>query len=544
MTRPAVIPPPRSILQLKRGFDILAKLLALTLGPTQGIVLASTDLQPRPEVLTDAATIARRITELPDPEQNVGLMLLRNLVWRMHERVGDGGALAAVLAQAILEHALRSVRAGANPVLVANGIRRAAQDAIQHLTQISQPVQGEADLVAVAYAATGEEKLSWVLGEMFDLLGPRAYIQVEEYVAPYLERVYQEGGRWQAELISPYLVSAPTLGRAVQQDCRVALYDGTLSSQDEVRPLLELAGGQQPARLLLCAQRVSSDALNLLVATHLQTELKIVAVSLTRTGEQGLSDLNDLALLSGARVVSPVLGRRLDMIRLEDLGLARRVEASAQELFMVGNADAGQGAASYGAELRREIELLSQRLQALPIGDDGRPELEMRLGRLSGSAGVLKVGAISQPERDYLHQRAEQGVKILRATLEEGVLPGGGCAYLHCIGPAQAQLPGMSGDEAMGVRALALALQAPFAQILRNAGEHAPALHAQQILDCPVGYFYDVLKGQVRLAREAGVLDSTRILRAALETAVSGALMALSTDTLVIKRKPKVSYEP
>jgi chaperonin GroEL len=542
MTRPAVIPPPRSIIQLKRGFDILAKLLALTLGPTQGVVMSSTDLKPRPEVLIDAATIARRITELPDPEQNVGLMLLRNLVWRMQERVGDGGAMAAVLSQAILEHALRGVRAGANPVLVANGVRQAAQVAVEYLAQISQPVQGEEDLVAVARSATGEDDLSWVLGEMFDLLGPRAYIQVEEYVAPYLDRSYLEGGRWQAELISPYLISAPTLRRAVQQDCLVALYEGTLSSQDDVRQLLELAGAHKPERLFLAAQKISGDALNLLVATHLQTELKVVAVSLKRVGDGGQADLADLALLSGARVISPIIGRRLDMIRMEDLGRARRVEASAEELLLVGTAETGD--ASHGAELRREIENLSQRLQALPFGDDSRAELEMRLGRLSGSAGVLKVGAISRTEREYLHQRAEQGVKVLRATLEEGVLPGGGSAYLQCIRPVQDQLPAASSDEAVGVRALVKALQAPFEQILRNSGENAPARFVQDVLAHPVGYFYDVLSGQVILSRDAGVLDSTRILRAALETAVSGALMALSTDTLVIKRKPKVSYEP
>lgn len=537
MTRPAVVPPPRSTLQLKRGFDALAKLLALTLGPTQGVVLSSSDLKPRPEVLTDAATIARRIIKLPDPEQNVGLMLLRNLVWRMHERVGDGGALAAVLAQAILEQALRGVRAGANPVLVASGIRGAARAAVEHLAQLSQPIQDEDDLVAVARAATGEEALSWVLGEMFDLLGPRAYIQVEDYAAPYLERVYLEGGRWQAELISPYLINAPTLRRAVQQDCRVALYDGILTTQDEVRPLLELAAAQRPARLLLVAQRISGDALNLLAAMHLQTELKLVAVSLKRAGEKAQSDLADLGLLSGAQVLSPVLGRRLEMIRPDDLGWARRVEANAEELLVVGRATSGD-------EVRREIERLSQRLQSLPIGDEGRSELEMRLGRLSGSAGVLKVGAITLTERDYLHQRAERGIKVLRGALEEGVLPGGGSAYLHCVSVAQAQLARAGSDEAVGVHSLARALHAPFEQILRNSGEPAPARYAQEILVRPFGYLYEVIRKEIVPARQAGVLDSACVLRAALETAVSGALMALSTDTLVIKRKPKVSYEP
>lgn len=301
--------------------------------------------------------------------------------------------------------------------------------------------------------------------------------------------------------------------------------------------MLYLAGAQTPARLFLAAQRISGEALNLLAATHQQTELKIVAVSLKRASEKAQADLSDLALLSGARVVSPISGRRMEMIRKDDLGRARRVEAGAEDLLFV-------GAASPGAEVRREIERLNQRLQSLPIGDEGHPEIEMRLGRLSGSAGVLKVGAITQTERDYLHQRAEKGIKVLRATLEEGALAGGGSAYLHCIRPALEQLSAANDDEVMGVRAVARALQAPFERILRNGGVESPARLAQDILDLPVGYFYDVVKGQIALARQAGILDSTRVLRAALETAVSGALMALSTDTLVIKRKPKVSYEP
>ncbi len=537
MKHPTVIEYPQSIQKLKEGFDLLANLLSLTLGPTQGSVLSTTELKPKPEVLSDAATIVRRITDLPDPELNVGAMLLRNLVWRMHERVGDGGALAAVLAQAMLRRAARCLAAGANPVLLSNGMRKAAAAAADGLRRFSQMIEDEDDLTAVARAATGQEALSRVLGEMFDLLGSHAYITVEEYLAPYLERVYLDGGRWQASLVSPYLINAPGMGRGIQADCRVALYDGAIERAEDVRPLLEIAGQEKVGALLLAAHKISGEALNLITATHQRSALKIVAVSLKRSGEKAHDDLIDLELLSGAQVISPVIGRRLEGIGVRDLGKARRVEAGADDLFVVG----GSGDP---AQVRQQIERLQARLNRLEPGADEKGELEMRLGRLSGSAGILKVGALTQAERDFLHQRAEQGIRVLRATLGEGVLPGGGTAYLHCVAPVQMQTQDLQGDEAMGAAIVLDALQAPFRVILHNAGVGEPGAIQEDILKRSVGYLYDVVRKEIVPARQAGVLDSTGMLVAALETATSGAMMALSTDTIVLKRKPKVSYEP
>jgi chaperonin GroEL len=464
-------------------------------------------------------------------------MLLRNLVWRMHERLGDGGALAAVLAQALFESSVRFVAAGANPILVLSGMKQGAQAALAHLLTLSQPVQGEEDLAAVANSVTGQPELSWMLGEMFDLLGPLAYVTVEEYAAPYLERVYLDGGCWQAGLISPYLINSPIAGRAVLPECQVLLYDGSLSSAQEVRPLLELVSGYKPPHVLIAAQRIGEEALTMLVGTSQQTEMKIIAVSLKRAGAKAHADLHDLSLLTGAALISPETGRKLEGVRPEDLGRARRAEASAEELLVFG----GGGQAS---ETRRQIELLQRQLQALPIGDDGRGEIELRLGRLSGSAGILKIGAHTQSERDFLRQKAEQGIKVLRVALEEGVIVGGGAAYLHCISSVQSKLASLQGDEAMGARAVIRALEAPFRAILHNARTPAPGVILEQILQKPPGFYYDVVAHQVVEARRYGVLDSARVVRAALETAVSGAAMALSTEILVLKKNPKVSYEP
>lgn len=540
--RPAVIPYPESIQQLQKGFDQLADLLALTLGPTQGVVLSSKEGGARPEVLTDAATIARRFLALPDPRQDVGAMLLRNLVWKMEERLGDGGATAAVLAQALLRQGLRYVMAGANPMAVLDGIRQGARAAREELARLSQPVQGEADLQAVALSVTGLPELSDILAELYDLLGVHAHITIEDYILPYLERVYLDGGRWLGQLASPYLVNAPASRKAVLTECQVALYNGPLSQGDQVLPLLELAIQQKgsedkPRPLVLVAQAIREEALNTLVATHTRGGLKIAAFALKRAGEKALVDLQDLAWLSGAAVIDPQTGRSFDYLQAAELGRFRRVEAGPEDLVAVG----GEGDR---AALRAQIEVLEAQRRGLPWGDEQLSEIELRLGRLTGSVAVLKLGALTKPEREFQHRKAEQGLKALQAALEEGLLPGGGTAFLHCLEAVRAVEKTLNGDSALGARAWQAALPAPFERLCRNAGIETPGVVREEILRQPPGSVYDLAHGRLVEARQGGLLDPTRVLRMALETAASGAAMALSTDTLVLKRKPKVSYEP
>lgn len=537
MTKPEVIHYPEALQSLKRGFDYLTKLLALTLGPTQGVVLSENEMRDRPEALSDSATIARRVLELPDRRENVGAMLLRNLVWRMHERVGDGGAIAAVLSQAILERAARYAIAGANPVGLQGGIRKAARAAVGQLKTMSQPAQGEDDLVAVVQSVTGQMELSFILGEMFDLFGSQAHIIIEDYMAPYLDRVYLDGGLWQGRLISPYLINAPSLGRAVLADCQVALFDGNISEIEQVQPLLELAIAHSTPHLMLVAHAIQGDALNTLVATHQRSKLKIIAAALKRAGEKAHTDLLDLAVLSGATLISPQSGRRLQSFQAGDFGRARRAEAGAEDIQI-------SGGSGDSAEVRRQVEIMQSRLRRLPLGDEQRPEFEMRLGRLAGGIGVLKIGALTQGERDFMHQKAEQGIKAVRATLEEGVLPGGCTAYLHCIPALEALSKETEGDEALGIRAVLQALDAPFNYLLRNAGIDTPGVVRQSVLNTPPGQVYDVLSGRLVEARQARILDSAKMIRAALESATSGAALALSTGTIILKRKPKISYEP
>ena len=535
---PKVILAPKARRVLRAGFDQMARLLAVTLGPTHGIVFNSTALKPTPEPITDAATIARRITALPDRGQDVGAMLLRSLVWRVHQRIGDGTATTAVLAQAILEQASRYVAAGASPVRVQAGIQEATCRVIAALQDMASPVNCQEQLASLAYTATLEPELSFILGEMFDLLGKHAHIVIEKYMAPYMEREYIEGGQWHAKLVSPHLVSTVGSGKAVSRDCNVVLFNGNLSGAEEVLPLIKILSQSEQKNLLLAAQKISDAALNTLVATFVQNKQKLqfVLVDLVQAGEKALNDLQDLSLLTGARLFNPIAGDQLKAIKPTDMGSAKRAEANAEYLRVSG----GKGDL---ALVREQINALQKYLDRLTFDDSQVAELKMRLGRLSGSMGILKIGAHTQNERDILHQKAQQGVYALQAALDAGILPGGGTAYLHCIAPVE-KMESFDEDERMGYRAVAHALRRPFEQLLQNAGESNFGRLAHEIMAATPGLVYDIRERKIRSTTESGVLDAAQTLIVSLETASSGAQMALSTDVLVLKRKPKISYEP
>ncbi|MEM7112628.1 MAG: TCP-1/cpn60 chaperonin family protein [Chloroflexota bacterium] len=542
MPTPYVIAQPDAAYYLKQGYDQVANVLAVTLGPTRGAVLNYSTTKERPELLNDAATIARRIVAIPDRRQDVGAMLMRQLVWRMHKEVGDGGATTAVLAKAILHEGTKMITAGANAVLVQNGIKKATKTAVSALRSLAQPITSQEQLAAVAQAVTAHADLAWVLGEMFSLLGPQAHISVESYVAPYLERAYLEGGRWSGQLISPYLITAPTTQRAIQTDCWVALYDGHLQDPDEVRPLLELVAQQKKQNLLLVAHEISGEPIvGLISGVHQfkENDVQIVAVGLKMGGERGQLELDDLGLLTGATLLGETMGRPLSSIKLADLGQTRRVEADKENLFVI------QGRGNQRA-IREQIENLQTRLDNLdPDETDERAVLQKRLARFSGSAGILKVGALTKAERTVLKQNAEQGIKALAATMSEGVLPGGGIAYVRAaeaIDPETAVHP----EEQMGMIAVKRALEAPFYRLLTNAAIPAPAVVLHDVLAASPDAVFDIVSNTIQPAHEVGIMDAAKILRRALETASSSAEMALSVDVTVLRRRPvtNVDYEP
>ncbi|MEM7114510.1 MAG: TCP-1/cpn60 chaperonin family protein [Chloroflexota bacterium] len=540
MPKPAVLFSPYATEQLKSGFDQMAKLLTGTLGPSQGIVLSTKGLGGPPELLNDAAMIARRVVALPERQQDVGAMILRQIVWRMRQRFGDGAALTAVLAQSLLHHIHKMRAAEMNPMVMQQGIRAAAETAVSTLRAMAEPATDWETLAAVGLSVTGHLQLGDILGELVELLGPNGHVTVTDHMAPVLDRTYLNGGRWAGKLISPYMMTATAVRQAVQSNVHVALYAGRLlNPAEELEVLLGGVAQSKTPHLLLVAYEFSDEVMNALVTTHTSEEskVKITAVKLTRGGDFGRDEMADIALLTGATVLGPDTGRKLTTVSGNDLGQAGRVEAGEQHFVM-------QQGAGNATQLREEIEKLESYASRLPPGDDDRARFQDRIGRLSGNAAILKVGAYTKAERTYLHQAAEQGVKAVQAAGRGGVVPGGGTAYLHCLAAVNDLAAALEGEARVGAKAVAEALQAPFAQLLRNGGVVVPALPQAEILAEPPGLLFDVMQGKLRQARAAGLMDAAEVTIGALETAVSGALMASSIETVVLKKKPKMVYEP
>ena len=539
MLVPGVLLSPLARQHLMRGFDTLARLLAITLGPTQRTILSTSYQSRSPEALGDAATVARRFVALPNNAENAGAMLLRNLVWRQHEHCGDGCATAAVLAQAMLASAERYLASGVDPTALRRGIESAVAVACNVLRRAARALDGEDDLERVAAAMCGNPQMSLLIAELFTLLGADASIIVESYTAPYLEREYLEGGCWKARLASPYLTGQAAgevmLGppRAVLHDCFVALFAGTVQSLDEVRPLLERLAQSDQRRLLIAAQDFGEPALTTLVVNHQRGMAQIAAVELREAGQRRHQDFEDLAALTGAALLAEERGDRMRNITLESLGRVRRAEATDRDLRLFGSRNS--------AVVRAHVAAL--RAQLADTEDEmERSWLRVRLGRLANGTAILKIGAASAPERDMLRRRAEQCVRAMPFALCDGIVGGGGAAYVFAV-DALDELAGQGG-EAAGVEVVRRALEAPLCQIVANVGKREPLVVLAELRRRGADWLYDGLADALVPVAEAGIFDSVGVLCEALRVAASGAIMAITTEALVLKRTPETSLEP
>ena len=475
------------------------------------------------------------------PERNIGTMLMRNLVWRVGQQVGDGGVMAALLARAIYNDAWRLVTAGANPVMIAQGIDQAVPRVLAALDRQSQPLATEDELAALALTLTQDRPLAAVLAEMSYLLGPDAHVVIEGYAGTFLERQYVAGARYPGQIASAYLYTDPAHKRAVVTDTLLAIIDQDLNEPDDVVPLLE-AAAQAGKNLAILATGVSDAALGVLIANQragqnkskgeVTSPLLCLAAKLTTLGEEHRLALSDLALLTGAHILGRNYERAPAHAQPDDLGQARRVEVTGEAVIVETDAHARPA-------IQDEAQRLRRYLAGLPLKADERPLLIKRLSTLSGGVGELKIGAISKTELETRRTRAERAFKVLSAAQRGGVVAGGGAALVHGL-PALQDLR-LQGDAGLGVQILARALPVPLRQLVGNAHVDKPEWILQQIRQAGPPATFDVLKGRVVDARQTGILDATQVLKAVFQIAVSGAMMALKTDTIVYHRKPQES---
>jgi chaperonin GroEL len=513
--------------RLHRGFDQLASLLALTLGPTQGTIVSG-GRGTSMEMLTDSGVIARRVVDLDDPAESVGAMLLRDMAARVREDYGDGVATAAVLARAILHEATRMVAAGVNPMHLRSQIERGVAIAIEALAQQAEPLTGRKMLAQWIEQVTNDAELSAILAEIFDVLGADGAVEIEEYHAPYLDHDYLAGGRWYARPAARVLLpeSKPEL---ILENAVVLLVDQKLERVSHVRAILELVvGAFERAPLVLIAPEITGEALQTLTMNHTRGMVTVAAVVMKGLKTPLVEELRDIAALTGGDVLSSMSGSPPERVRVAQFGRAQRVILQRDTLTIIGGAGEQQAKQS-------RINTLRTQLRPLKPTDDAREQLKKRIARLSGGIGIIKIGAHSDRERAQKKELAQKAIRILEAALDEGLVPGGGVAYLNCI-PALIAAQKSYADNVLGLKIVARALEAPFLQLVTNHGKTAPrvALHTTQQMGA--GYGLDVRTGEYVCMSEAGVMDSLHVMRGALQAAASAAIMAITTDVMLLHR--------
>lgn len=533
MPKPNLLLGEASRIGMLRGFETVGRLVSLTLGPVRGAIANERDGTREIELLRDAATAVRRVIQLPEPAEDPGAMLMRHIVWNMREEVGDGSATSAVIAYALAREAQRVIAAGANAMILRRGIEKGLAAAIAALEDLALPLDDEERIAAVATAAGGDAEIGKLLGEIYDVLGPNAQIVVVPYVATYHDRAYREGARFEGGFVSPYLLTDQIQRTAVLEDVHVLVADLVIDTAEGAAHLLDLVAQAGGKRLFVICKKITDKAIGALVANNERETVQSTVASLKPIGDARRGTIENIAVLTGGQPLNDRSGLVPEMITVADLGYADRIVVEKDQFVIVG------GSGSHSA-IQARMESLRERLRVTRDPEE-RDTLRILTSQLSRGIAELRVGALTPSERTRLTEIAKHAIRAVEAGMESGIVPGGGAAYLACI-PAVKAVEA-EGDEAVGVSVLAKVLEEPMRQIAKNAGVHPPlAVNDSQRLGS--GYGLDAVSKQIVSMIDKGIADPAIVARRALEHGVSGALMLLTTDALVIHRKPQESVNP
>lgn len=520
--------------------DRMTSLVRPTLGPVARTVAIQrlVGSQP-PEILDSAATIVRRTIQLADPFEDMGGMLIRHLVWRVFEREGDGGATAAVLTQSLVHAGTRYVAAGGNPVLVRRGMERGLAVAMAELRRQAQTIDGPTEITNVVAGSVRNSEVADMIGEVVDAVGPDGAILVEDSQGTHTTLEYIDGVRWNEGYVSAFLLRQDEGATARMQNPRVLVTDYALERAEDLLPTLEACVRAGERTLLIVAPEIRDSAVGLLVVNRERGMLDgAVAVKAPSFGPQRTRILEDIAVITGGRCLCQDRQARLADVTIDDLGKARQAWATRFAFGILG----GQGSK---AAIRHRVA--EARAELGTVEDDAytSEKIKERIGKLAGTAAIIRVGAPSKSEQEDLKLRVEAAVRSARSALRDGVVPGGGAALLACI-PALEAMP-VTGDEAVGTSALVHALAEPMRTIVGNAGlDVSSTVHearrrgASQVREC----VFDVVERQWVDRWSGGIVDPLTVTLAALETSVGSAALALTSEVLVRRKNPPMALDP
>ncbi|MBT1192864.1 chaperonin GroEL [Rhodococcoides kroppenstedtii] len=508
---------------LEKGVDKLAGAVKVTLGPRgRHVVLAKAF--GGPTVTNDGVSIAREV-ELEDPFENLGAQLVKSVATKTNDVAGDGTTTATVLAQALVRQGLKNVAAGANPIALGVGIGKAVDHVSEALRAAAVPVEGETSVAQVATVSSRDEVIGQMVGEALTRVGTDGVVTVEESSSLVSELVVTEGVQFDKGYLSPYFVTDADSQEAVLEDARVLLYRDKIGSLPDFLPLLEkIAEAGKP--VLIIAEDVEGEALSTLVVNSIRKTVKAVAVKAPFFGDRRKAFLEDLAVVTGGTVINADLGLTLKDAGLDLLGTARRVVVSKDETTIVEGAGTAEAIADRVAQLRREIEATDS--------DWDREKLEERLAKLAGGVAVIKVGAATETDLKERKFRVEDAVNAAKAAVEEGIVPGGGAALVHASRGLAGGL-GLTGDEAIGVEAVRLALRAPMFWIAANAGVDGSVV-VGKLADAEDTTGFNAATLTYGDLVADGVIDPVKVTRSAVVNAASVARMILTTESTVVDK--------
>ena len=507
---------------LQAGVDQLADTVKITLGP-KGRNVVLDKKYGAPLITNDGVSIAKEI-ELPDPFENMGAQLVKEVSTKTNDVAGDGTTTATLLAQAMIHEGLKNLAAGANPIVVKKGMAKAVEAAVAEVKKQAKKVDGSNDIARVGAVSSGDEEIGKLIADAMEKVSADGVITIEESKTAETYSEVVEGMQFDRGYITPYMVTDTEKMEAVIDDAYILITDKKISVISDILPILEQLV-QSGKKLVIIAEDVEGEALNTLIVNRLRGTLNVVCVKAPGFGDRRKEMLQDIAVLTGGTVVSEEVGLELKTATIDMLGRARQVKVTKENTTIVDGAGDATAIKDRVAQIRSQI--------ANTTSDYDKEKLQERLAKMAGGVAVIKVGAATETEMKEKKLRIEDALNATRAAVEEGVVAGGGTIFVNVIPAVEALLNTVEGDEKTGVQIIAKALEAPIRQIAANAGLDGSVILEKVRNSGKLGYGFDAYKEEYCDMVAAGIIDPAKVTRSALENAASVSAMVLTTESLV-----------
>ncbi|MDD4996123.1 MAG: chaperonin GroEL [Patescibacteria group bacterium] len=517
---------------LKRGVDKLVSAVKVTLGPVGRNVILDKGFGS-PTITNDGVTVAKEI-ELEDKYENVGAQLIQEVASKTNDVAGDGTTTAAILAQAIITEGLKNVVAGANPLLIKQGIDKGVEMIIKELKEkISRPVSTQEEIQQVATISANNEEIGKIIAQAMQKAGKNGVITVEESQSLGMELDFTEGMQFDRGYVSPYMITNAEKMTVEYEDPYILITDKKVAAINEILPLMEEMAQAGKKDLVVIADEIEGEALATFVVNKLRGVFNVLGVKAPGFGDRKKEMLQDIAVLTGGKVVSEDMGMKLESIHLKDLGQSRRVVATKDNTTIVGGKGKKQDIENRIAGIKKELELSDS--------DFDKEKIQERLAKLAGGVAVIKVGAATETEMKEKKFKVEDAVNATKAAREEGVVVGGGVAILRCLSVLENVK--VKGDEKIGIDILKRSVYEPLKQIANNAGKRDGAVVVQKVLEGKGNYGYDAAHDEFGDLVEKGIVDPVKVTRSALQNAASIATLFLTTEAIVTDKPEKAEKE-